>query len=861
MKTWSSIAVALIVACGAPSIGRAATFIDFETNGDGTAAQADAPLYLQYGLQGLTFYPEPSGRQPHFVNQAGTQLMPSSGSLMAAGASNGVETFGQTTLAITFSSKQFVVQLNGGSASCVFGRLTAYDDAGIVMIGGQPLIDVQAMTPGHVSTRFSVNSGTPQITKVTFEALGFACDEVIDDLFFDGDPAPIPTGPPPTITISTPQPGTHEFAAEPFGVSGTVQGNNLAPQVTLALTALDTPNGPQDLPLPKQSWFANGGINVFGSDRVLPAALPYGHYHLVATVNDFFGRTAQATVDFSYVSALVTAQEALHPDLGAFQYAVQEPLCQLLVYANGGLGLPNSPGAIPPFLPPAVMTKWLATKSPMLRGTHTLGCPGGNDTTPSGWYMQIFQNGRIYVPPSGPTVYTTKDFVDAIEFLTDSNPSTLQHIADQFVAVGAPVADPDYDLDANDPTWMFQRFDQNNSGPAYQNTLEIRGRAPALYVERVGGDIHEMTGAGLTVDDRTPTHWAIAPCVANDNGMWPGSCDLPSLITKEPPGTTFTPPFQPQPVSEICGDHTWPIAPQWAPINGDNQSRITYQGLIKQHDNTSPAPGSHLAFEDQPTVHQYCNYTPLGVLDSASLVSIVPFECTVGFVGLIFGDNPCSDVTNQIEQTCRSDWNLHTRPMPGSRWVTNGAANAATHDFEIEWEAAFGRDYFQDFTPLSGDLVMARGRHIVDCAHDPFNNEIHPVDSLAVVNSTTTRRPGGGMLRATNGFIWANAFFTAGSVSYTIRPPPRQTPRSQLVVLTNEDGYFASRFVDVVTTPVSGGMQIDITTRVTADVNVDNDENQWIYPTLPDVLNFPYFQDHWLLFWQEPGEHIVWAGR
>jgi hypothetical protein len=74
--------------------------------------------------------------------------------------------------------------------------------------------------------------------------------------------------------------------------------------------------------------------------------------------------------------------------------------------------------------------------------------------------------------------------------------------------------------------------------------------------------------------------------------------------------------------------------------------------------------------------------------------------------------------------------------------------------------------------------VFTIGRFIVDCAHVPYNSEIHPPNTLAVMR--TEAMPGFSD-RTTRAQIWVNRFFGPGPVSFTINPPPRPSATAQLV--------------------------------------------------------------------------------
>jgi len=858
-------ALALVLALAAPAIARAGTTIDFDTRPDGTPTAVNEDLNRQYASLGVTFERGPSSQQATIVDSNASSLAAHSGSRLAEGPGFGQELFGQTQFVISFASAQSLVRFYAGSRACPTGSVTALGAAGALPpSSGHPVDGPLSFVNAAVGRQFTVSTTSPQIRQIVFQANGFGCDNAIDDLYFEGDPPPVPTGPPPTLTIAVPQPGLLDLRGDPVVISGTAQGTNLS-EVQFTLTTFDTPTGqPVDTKITLPLFFDSvAGNYIFGSSTAIPAGLPVGHYRLVGTVTDFYGRTGQATVDFANIPASVTQQEDLHPQMGSFLYAVPDNGCQILIYSSGSaLGSYYTGILTPVAMTPAITAKWLAVKTPMLAGSHTLGCPGDVDTSAPGWRMQEFTRGRIYVPPTGPTLYTTRQFADAAATIGQSRPGV--RLGPEFNELGWPVSDPEYSLDVDDPTWMFQRFDRSGLGPAYLNTLEIRGRFPTLYVERVGGPAAETAFAGLTIDDRTPTFWMSTSCTPNGNGMWPGTCVVENLV---PPRAPFGESLSGQDGGPFCQFETAPSAPQWAPTI-DNQARTLYEGIIKLHDRAGPDPGSHLADSDNPLVHQHCVPAELDLADEVGaqvlprLIPVIPGDvaCTLG--GIFFGNDTCAKLVPTVLSACRSDWNLHTRPTSAFANLMS-ASNVSDEDFEIEFEAEWARPFYSIFVPLPGDLVSVRGRHIIDCGHADYRAEIHPIDSMLVTTSSTTIRPNHGseLMRSTHGFIWANAFFTEGSVSYSVHAPPRPTPRSQLVILRNEPGYFRAQNVAVSTSSVPGGWHIDLGGIIPLPIRIDSKhplahENEWTYPDDGELPAFAYYQDHWMMFWQDPGENI-----
>ena len=774
----------LVIARGSVA---ATAHIDFESYpGGAPTAQADR-LDVQYSSLGVIF--EPRGlRAAAITNTA----VPHSGTFVAAGPDNAQE-FGDTDFKITFASPQSLVQLYGGSGACGTepATLTAFDS------GGNPLAtDTHPMVAGVVSTFFSVGTSTPQIHSVSYHVpspfIG-NCFEFIDDLHIEGNPPP-PTGPPPSIILTAPPPGASNFVTQALQAMGTFTGTNLLPVIRFDLVILDPPPGQ---PSAESQFFSltpqqtNGTDIPFSFVVKAAAALPIGRYRITATIKDLSGQQAQASVDFSNFPSPLTDSD---PSFGPFRFGVVREGCQMAFYEGGAYAhRPAVPGGFIP-VPVVIAEKWRTVSTPMLWPFSTLGCPINTHQVTSSlnpdfnnWRAQDFERGRIYAPPQGAAVYTTGLFRTALVELAET-PQGPGGITTQFHKVGWPVSDPTYDLEVENPTWMFQRFAQNNLGPAWQNTLEIRGRTPFLYVERVGGDPDERSLAQATptnpnptprLDAATATQWQIVQCTKQLTDRWPVFCSFGTMAVTRPDLV------QPTLVAHYCGgqfscDNGTPNAcssgcpkaglftpppPDWASAGGvfSGNTDLTnyYQGIIRDLDVLGPSSGSHLANADSPFSHEYCNTTLGRTAGNVADIALEVGHCLIGPLTSCDLVNTASNI-----DYCRSDWNLHTRPVPmQSNWDFLAPANLTVSgqplvNFEIEVEAMFMFDYLKRFVPIPGDLVTVHGRRIIDCGHCPYRAEVHPVDMMVVERSDVYFGvfAGDPDFRATNAYVWANGF-------------------------------------------------------------------------------------------------------
>ena len=230
-------------------------------------------------------------------------------------------TFSPTVQSVSLSAGYF---LNAGSPNTLGGTLLAYDQTGTLIPGAAMSATV---TGAQTSTPFSVSSPQANIALVTLD-LGQGIYTTIDDLTFTGAATPPPGGGP-TITLTAPVDGsTIDVTNSSLAVTGTVSGQQLAPNVQVTLQALfSAPN--QTTPtvltatLPLDSTQTSfSGPNAFTN-------VPVGIYKLTATVTSMAGSaSAHATVNNIPFALGVTPSE--------FQYS--QPgnggECQFVAYQD-----------------------------------------------------------------------------------------------------------------------------------------------------------------------------------------------------------------------------------------------------------------------------------------------------------------------------------------------------------------------------------------------------------------------------------------------------------------------------------------------------------------------------------------------
>ena len=899
------LVAALVSLMSASAAANPLSTITFASFPDGTPVMVGAALGAQYGGQGVIFYPD-DGLTPLIESSANAPSPP----FIAVGPGYGIE-FANLPLTITFDPPVSLVQFAGGTdCDSATGTLTAYD------VGGMPLGSdgPHALVSGRLSQIFNVPTTSDKIVTATFVVDGpggpdaiTGCDQLIDDLSFGGSETPT-SAPPPSISLTSPVAGNANYDATALVAAGTVSGTNLY-SLNIVVTPLNPPPGGGGPVAALTSYFPSGetGTSIPISFQLKQAGqLPIGGYTLTATVTDLLDQEAQAVVTFSNAAPAAVTNVAFAPggtSLGPLQYGVMSEDCELVVYQGGAVAYePSNASFHPLYVPTPIEQKWvqvdtLAFPPPVFYPFHGLGCPVATYDTElkngaATWLIQQFERGGIYVPTGGAAVYVPKLLTDPLTIVSHGNV-----YGNLIYYVGAPVSDPVWELDANNPTWIFQRFDQNNSGPAWQNTVEIRGRSPVLYLERIGGDFDELSAAQAdstgtptkppVISGLTPTIWQQFPCSMGASDSYPTSCDLSSLqptpTTGAFTGTTSCPNI---PLScdvsckaeSACTSDTFMgleggAPEEWVDLpdaDVNYAQSILYHGIVRNLDVAGPDQGSHLANVDYLFDHQFCatwNSTLTDLKEYGTLIG-AGAECAVGgFLNEIdisnsLCDDAKSDVSDTFAHDCRADWNLHTRPLQSQNdWQFVAVGNyedLGTADMEIEFEAEVatsdysGSGYFTDFTPAPGDLLSVHGRHIVDCGHCPFKSEIHPPDMLMVSRSVLFDAFVGlvfQQVRGTDVYVWGNGFLPTAPVMMTAYASPRPSLSARLVVQDQETGYYVVKNGAVAnTTQVWNGMQVTATGNLPNFEETEGDDGIMYYPA--PGIDAEYI-DHWQISWDQ----------
>ncbi len=872
-------------------------FMDFETfpNGELHRDVRTEIVDAQFAPWGLVFERGISDRGAKVVDLNGSGKKAHSPNWVLASADYGEE-FVDTLLTLKFRARQKRVQFyaigacgrpdrDTSPAGDIRGTLTAYDAAGNVL-----QVDGPRVLSSAQYALMSISRDQSDIDRVVFEEqqAGAKCREIIDDLTIEGAPPPV-ADPDPIVEIESPVAGGGSFYSSPLVLSGKVRGLHLLSQGDFTMTLLDTERNQPYAVQHRGVSLSRVSDDVFSFSTVVSENnLVIGRYRIDFVSKNSSGKIGTASVEFSNFPTPVTDAVGR---LGDFKFGRATGNCVVAFFERGALGMRTAgefSKALAPFdIPTAIADKWRTINTPMLGPSGNLGCPIANvekptDVAATGWQIQNFERGRIYVPPNRPALFMPGILRSALEQLV-KHASQAVNTYHEFRVMGKPLADPDSSLDVDDPTWIFQRFSGQYEGDyQWANTMEVRGRSPQLHIERIGGDPDEFRQAmdSHTRDENTPTHWETYKC---SGSPWPTQCDFSHELS------VIDVPIEESRVSggRECNFHTWPLSPQWVTVGGDRNdfNRVSYMGIIKKFDEGGPAPGSHLASGDAFYAHEHCNATS-SVREAADVLALG--SCFAGFF------IACAAVAYEAAdywvngKNCRSDWNLHTRPLPRPQdWslLANNNVQGATYciantafcsaDFEIEWEAKWAEGFMKRFLPWVGDMVYIRGRHIADCGHDNFNAEIHPPDTIVVMRNYVAPT-----IRVAEGFVWVNDLFDS-SQTFTVFAPPRTSAQARLVVTMNEQGYFKSKGLKVKAEIVPEGVRFSFTALTEAAVR-SNSHGQWYYPASSETVTFTSprpqgpgtetvsivrsvvakeYQDYIRLYWESPKDPIALPSR
>jgi hypothetical protein len=251
----------------------------------------------------------------------------------------------------------------------------------------------------------------------------------------------------------------------------------------------------------------------------------------------------------------------------------------------------------------------------------------------------------------------------------------------------------------------------------------------------------------------------------------------------------------------------------------------------------------------------------LGDAEDAGAVVVLGLSC-LAEVFTFFLTDECDDGKSYTEGVfsgnCRSDWNLHTRPLPTAgdwQYQSNGNYEVLTPtiepEFEVEFEAAYAKDYFKNFLPMPNDLVTIHGRHIVDCGHCPFKAEIHPPDLILDTRSNLSANDGFIELdtKITEAYLWGNGFLPFGvPLTVNVFAPPRPSPTARMNVLHGESTYFNQQNANYSFTTLSGQVAMTVTGldgEVDGHFSIIPNSGEWYYPTISPAEVVDFYQLSW----------------
>lgn len=649
---------------------------------------------------------------------------------------NPINEFHSPPLVITFTSPQARVKFFAGTeVVAIIGTLQAKDANGTVVATDGP----RSITPNEFTTAFEVVAQTASIVRVEFQLEGTAF-EAIDDLEFEGEPPAPPPTEPPIVQVTLPANGS-DLDISTLDITGTARGEGLLSVVTIRIEWLRPPE--QSTAPVFTSTVALTGTGTTRQFSLLGfTGVPYGPITVTAEAENTGGKKGTGSSTFTNLPAAIRSRfiaEGGTAGVGAFRFG-GPGACPLAVYDRAAISLSGTGTTY--VIRGSILTKWLSLRT--LADPQGLGCPLGEEHAgPAASRMQDFEKGRIYTNLSTGTVYVPTVFVDVID---------KQEV--EFPDAGAtvvPLIDPVSAPDQGSQTWLFQQFIRPSRLDLQPATLEIRGTPPTLWVERQFGT-HEAQTAAI---------WDSFPCEGNL-----GPCSVP------PPQTVF-PPIQnagdlycggealrgggneAEIVAQCVGsDFTNCARREWAPIKGDEFVGTPIFGYVGR---------SALAGEDFRFSHEwYYN---------------------------------CPGETVRID--CPSDWTLDIFPIGPHRDVApHQSLFAAGNPTKVELEYEYFYGSFVSFLfgdqPAEGDLIYAVGRWIIDCGHDNFRSELHPIYMYSkmrivdeIINHFTKlpeENPFGGRV-ATRADIWVNGWYPGGqTIEFDVYPPPRPNPNCSLIV-------------------------------------------------------------------------------
>ena len=326
-------------------------------------------------------------------------------------------------------------------------------------------------------------------------------------------------------------------------------------------------------------------------------------------------------------------------------------------------------------------------------------------------------------------------------------------------------------------TWLFQRFVRPGHPDLQPSTIEIRDNPPVLWLERQGGDLSIPT---------TATLWDSFPCVGTL-----GPCTVTPTAPPPPPIANAGHLF--------CEDTTYPWGPpEWKAILGDHISTPLF-GIATE---------SNWSGEDNPLTHEY----------------VYELNCPEKY-------------------DCPSDWTVKVTPVGPQQGLGQfSSILGGNSQVELEYEAYYAQyaHVFMDW-PLAGDLFFTAGRWIVDCGHDSYNTELHPIFMFAKMKT----EPRLGHV-ATRADVWVNGWYPGDPIEFDIFPPPRPSADARLTLDKPVDADAAFN-INLQTAIIPPGTASHAHVRITAaprDVNV-TDAGEMLFESGRG------YEGQWYIFWSQ----------
>jgi len=766
ITTWSIAVIALsIVFLSADANVDAQTVVNFEDADIPTGAT----MGTQYSDRGVLF-------DGGYLD---TDPAAHSGQRVVRAIPPGVEFFDVVPFIIRFRPEMQVTRVKlfaGSQFASLNGKLTAFDSLGNVVAVAGHLVPQNTFT-----TAFEVTAVTPGIARVELQLEGTSFVS-IDDLEFDGGAAPpLPTQPP-VVQLTQPINGINIDSPgdiPKIDIAGTVTGDGLLSTVTVTV-AYRLP--PESTALPLTLVLSLTGTGTTRQFTLMGGMIPpLGPVTVTASAKNIAG--LEGTAASTLTNLPLAVRNRFFTDGGAatygdFQYGLLG--CAMAVYERGAISGRNG-GAIA--IRGDIFTKWLSLRGPF-NERGWFGCPTNEEGDAiGGARSQPFERGRIYsrlpgIAPPG-AFYVPAAFVDAIDKRGGD------------AGVGLPLADPSNSIGVMQ-TWLFQRFARPGDEEwILPSTLEIRGTPPTLWMERQVGQWFEAPGIlshtfELTAFDKDrhksgATMWEGFTCSGNLG---------PCSVAEEP---EFPPPItaqnKPDFKNQFCSGTTYIPAlrnppPEWKAIRGEYDATPVSGAIIQAQMENLDNGLTHR------THNANCPY-----LDWGLAIGSVLFGVPVALGGYVAAE--------EYGLTCGSDYEYFVRPL-GPQIVTTPELPSLFGDknkdnIKTEYEDAYAAAAHNFLgAPAVGDLVHMTGRWIVDCGHEPFKTELHPLFSYArakTVISETNSFTGleetlfGGK-SATRIAIWVNGWYPGGennAIEFDIFPPPRPSPTALLHVVKPMD--------------------------------------------------------------------------